>query len=472
MSSGLLPSADLRLAGGSAGSDAVPLLQRPLASYYLVLGSSTMLICLGLVMVLSASSVEAYTELDSSFSIFQKQATFALLGVPVMIVAARLPVNFYRRIAYPALLASLAGLVLVLIIGHEVDGGRRWIRLGPIMVQPSEPAKLALALYGAHVLTRKSRLLHYWKHLLVPVLPAGLVVATLVMLQPDLGTTIVAMLVVLALLWVVGAPLRLFGALVGGLLALTVLLIIVEPYRMRRITGFLDPFATASNEGHQAVQGMYAFASGGWWGVGLGASRQKWDYLPNQYTDFIYAIIGEELGLFGSLVVLVLFGLLGYGGIRIARRTSDPFVRLATAGIIAWIVGQGLINMCTVVGLLPITGIPLPMVSYGGTSMLTSMFALGMLLSFARTEPGAAQALASRPTLLRRALSHVPPDLTVPGRLRRRPGRGAAGRTARPARTAAGSARPAGDGGSRRISPRATSDVPGRRGPAASPRSR
>ncbi len=376
----------------------LPLLHRPLTSYYLVLGSAVLLVSLGLVMVLSASSVQSYSQSGSSFTIVAKQAIWVAAGMPVLWLASRLPVTVYRWIGYPLVVLSIVLLTLVVVpgVGRNVFGATRWLDVGPLQIQPSEPAKLALALWGADLLTRKARLLGQWRHLLVPLVPVTLLIVVLVMREPDLGTTLILLTVALALLWVVGAPARLFGAISGGVVALAVLMVAMAPYRVARITGFLDPFADPHKSGYQAVQGLYALASGGWFGVGLGASRQKWSYLPNQYTDYIFAIIGEELGLVGTLVVLVLFATLGYAGIRIARRTQDPFCRLAAAAVTAWLLGQALVNIGAVVGLLPITGIPLPMVSFGGSALLPTLFAVGMLMAFARAEPGAAAALAAR----------------------------------------------------------------------------
>ena len=382
-------------------------LDRPLTSYYLVLGSSSLLVALGLIMVLSASSVQSYAVFGSSFSIVAKQAMWVAIGLPVMVVAARLPVRFYRALGYPLLILSLLGLLAVLVpgIGTTTNGARRWIQLGAgLQIQPSEPAKLALVLWGADLLARKERLLTDWRHLVLPLVPASLVLGGLVMLEPDMGTTIVLMTVMLALLWVVGAPMRIFGFTFGGLGSVLALLAITEPYRLARLTSFTDPFKDPLGSGYQAVQGLYALASGGWWGLGLGASREKWAYLPNQYTDYIFAIIGEELGLVGAFVVLVLFGLLGYGGLRIARQARDRFTQLAAAGVVAWLLSQAIVNIGYVVGVLPVTGIPLPMVSFGGSALVPTMFAIGMLASFARAEPGAAKALAARrPGPLRRA---------------------------------------------------------------------
>ncbi len=386
-------------------------LDRPLTSYYLVLTAGLLLVGLGLVMVLSASSVESYRESGSVFSIVQKQAVWVAFGLPLMWITSRLPVWFFRRMAFPALIGALVLLALVLVIGREVNGNRNWIDFGgPAQIQPSEAAKLALVLCGAHVLARKQKqnLLHRWSHLLVPLVPASAAVVALVLIGGDLGTAIILLAIVLALLFFAGAPMRLFafvGALVVGLV---MLFVTVEPYRVRRFTSFLDPFATYHDSGWQGAQSIFALASGGLSGVGLGASREKWGYLPEAHTDFIYAIIGEELGLLGSLAVLALFTALGIAGFRIAARSRDPFVTLASAAVTAWIGVQALVNVGAVLGVLPITGIPLPLVSYGGSALLPVMVALGMLLSFARREPGAAAALAARgPGLLRRGASRL-----------------------------------------------------------------
>jgi cell division protein FtsW len=406
-----------------ATSPKEPLLQRPLNSYYLLLGCTGLLVLIGLIMVFSASSVRSFEATGSSLSVATNQAIYVLLGVPLMWVAMRLPVGFYRAAAYPLLLGSVFGLVLVLIpgIGHEVDGARRWIDLGPLSLQPSEPAKLALALWGADLLVRKRARLGEYRHLLIPLLPVASFVAVLVMLEPDLGTTLAIGIVVLGLLWFVGAPLRLFAGLVGTCLVLVVGLIAAEPYRMRRVTGFLDPFADPLGSGYQSVQGLYAVSSGGLTGVGLGASREKWNYLPNGHTDFIFAIIGEELGLLGGVLVLLLFAGLTIAGLRIASRATDPFAKLVAGAVTLWIVGQAIINVCTVIGLMPITGIPLPLLSYGGTALIITMVALGMLASFARAEPGAAAALAARPvgpvTLLVRRLGTTPLGAPIRARL-------------------------------------------------------
>jgi cell division protein FtsW len=386
-------------------------LDRPLTSYYLVLGCSMLLLALGMVMVLSASSVGQYQATGSAFTLFDKQAMWVGIGLPLMWLAARLPPRVFRVLAYPMMLLSALALCVALIpgLGTQVNGAQRWISFGgPFQLQPSEPAKLALVLWGADLLARKERLrqLTEWRQLLLPLLPGAGLLALLVMLGNDLGTTLVLLTIFLGLLWVVGAPGRLFAGLAGVTGFLVAILIVVEPYRMKRLTGFLDQSGNRFGLNYQGIQGLYAIASGGWFGTGLGEGRAKWNYLPNPETDFIFAIIGEELGLIGTLVVLGLFGLLAYAGLRIARRVKDPFMQLAAAGATSWLAVQAIVNIGAVIGVLPITGIPLPLVSYGGSALIPTLVALGMLLSFAKREPGARQALAARgPGPVRVALS-------------------------------------------------------------------
>ena len=431
-------------AGDGPAAERIPLLARPLASYYLVLSSAGLLLALGLVMVLSASSVNSFRVSGSSYSVFLKQLMWVSLGLPLLVIACRLPVRAFRTLSYPLLLASLVGLVLVLVpgIGRTVLGSSRWIGVGPFTIQPSELAKLALAIWGADLLVRKRRLLAEWRHLLVPILPVATLVYLLVMLEPDMGTTLVLVVVVLALLWVVGSPLRLFTGLLGTLALLGTALAVTEPYRLARLTSFADPFRDAQDGGYQAVQGLYALASGGWWGLGLGASREKWQYLPNAHTDFILAVIGEELGLVGTVLVLVLFAVLAYGGIRVAQRSADPFGRLAAAAVTAWLIGQAFINIGAVVGLVPITGIPLPLISFGGSSLVPTMFAIGMLLALAKTEPAAAQVVARRAA--RRSARRMPRRPEALLQRRRRGAGGAAAASAREPRRGEKRARSAG----------------------------
>ncbi len=386
------------------------LLARPLASYYLVVGISSLLLALGLVMVLSASSVQMLSLGDSPFLQFQKQVFGVVLGLPLMWGASRLQPAAFRVFGYPLMAISVVGLLLAAIpgIGVESNGAARWIAIGGFQLQPSEFAKLAFVLWGADLLARNEQhgRVTEWRHLLVPLLPGAGILGVLVMIGNDLGTTLLLLTIFLALLWVAGTPGRLFIGMLAFVCLVVAILIVAAPYRLDRITSFVNPQAHAATSGWQPLQGKYALASGGWFGVGLGASRQKWGMLPDPSSDFIFAVLGEELGLAGTLCVMGLFGGLGYAGLRIARRVSDPFIRLTATAITAWIVVQALVNIGAVIGVLPITGVPLPLVSAGVSSLLVTMTAIGMLMAFAKREPGAAEALAARgPGAARRVLS-------------------------------------------------------------------
>jgi cell division protein FtsW len=374
-------------ASSDAPSDS--LLHRAATPYYLLLGATMLLLVLGLVMVFSASSVLAFKYLGSSYAIVVKQAMWVGIGLPLTIIASRLPVRAWRALAYVALIASLALLCLVVVAGTEVNGNRNWIDFGgPFRVQPSELAKLALILWGADLLARKQKLLCQWKHLLVPMVPVSGLIVALVLFGGDLGTAIILVAIIAALLYTAGSPLRLFVAFAAPVAAVVALMAQSGSERLSRITSWLNPSLDPGGVGWQALHGKFALASGGWWGVGLGGSKEKWGSLPEAHTDFIFAIIGEELGLLGTLAVLGLFGVIGYAGLRVAVHAEDPFVRLASSGVTAWILVQALVNIGAVLGVLPITGVPLPLVSYGGSALVPTMVGLGMLLSFARQPRG------------------------------------------------------------------------------------
>ncbi len=387
-----------------------PLLWRPLASYYLLVASTALLIVFGLVMVWSSSYVEST---KVSFAVVEKQALWVAIGLPVMIIASRLPMRAFRLLAYPAMAGAGMLLCLVLVpgLGVTVLGATRWIDFGgPFTIQPSEFAKLGLVLWGADLLARKIQRHTFdtYRRILIPLVPVGLLVVGLIEKEHDLGTSLVVITIVLALLWVSGAPARLFGMSVAFVTLGVTLIAIAKPYTLQRLLNFTHPYKDIRGSGWQAIQGIYSLGAGRWWGVGLGASREKWGYLPEAHSDFIFAIIGEELGLAGTLVVLLLFAVLAYSGIRVAQRSRDTFATLVAAGIVAWILVQALVNISAVIGLLPITGIPLPLISAGGSALLPTMFALGMLMSLARKEPRAAAALAARgPNLARRGLHRI-----------------------------------------------------------------
>lgn len=394
------------------------LLKRPMASYYLILASTGLLLAIGLMMVLSASNVSSYVQYKGNpYQIAISQATYAGLGLLIFVVAQRFPVRFFRMVGYPILIVSTIGLLGLLVApgavhGVEKDGLYRWIDIGPVLWQPSESAKLGLALWGADVMVRKRKLMTSMRHLAIPLFPVFGALIALVALH-DLGTGLCLVLILLALLWVSGVRLRVFGLMLAVAVLAVIALIIKEPFRVSRLTAFIDPFSHG-DLGYQAVQGLRALATGGLFGVGLGSSRQAWGYLPEQYSDFIFAVIGEELGLIGCAVVIGLFGVLAYTGFRIARRTADPYVRVASATCTVWLVGQAFINMGAVVGLLPITGIPLPLISYGGSSLVLTLFAAGMLAGFARAEPEAAAMLHERGPTLGTRLFGMPPVPVLP----------------------------------------------------------
>ncbi len=341
----------------------------------------------GLVMVLSASSVSAFAEYGSSFRFFKRQLLYAVIGSAALLGAARLPYRVWRRAWAP--LCGLTVLLLLLVlhpsVGTTVGGAARWIQVGPVSLQPSELAKFAVVAACASIMAGNLRTLDSdpvrW------ILPLALVVggvSLLILLQPDLGTMMVVVLAAFVLLFVTGVRLRLLftTAVLSGTVGLA--LIMGEGYRRARFLSFLNPWADPRNAGYQIVQSLIALGSGHVVGVGLGASRQKWRYVPNAHTDFIFSILGEELGLIGELLVLTLFAALVYAGIRIALKAPDPFGRLLAAGITAWLGLQALVNLGAVTGLLPITGVPLPFVSFGGSSLIVSLGAVGVLLSIGR----------------------------------------------------------------------------------------
>ncbi len=380
------------------------LLQRPLASYYLVVGSAGLLIVLGLMMVFSASTILSRNEHGSMYYVFLRQLMWLGIALPLAWAVSRTPPKRLRMLGYPLFVVSVVLLVLTYVPGLrvEVNNNYNWLDFGgPFRIQPSELAKLAIVIWGADVYARKRKLLGQWRHIIIPFFPGAALVVALVLGQRDLGTALVIMAIVLSLLWVVGVPLRLFAVALAGVAAIGTSLVVGDTERMSRVLSFRNPFADLSDTGFQAGHGIYALGTGGWWGVGPGASRQKWGTLPEAHTDFIFAVIGEELGLMGSLSVLALFLTLGYAGVRIAMRTRDLFQRLAAAAVTGWLLTQAAVNLGGVLGVMPVTGIPLPLISYGGSALVPTVLAVGLLVALARQEPGAAQALAARRRLRR-----------------------------------------------------------------------
>ena len=355
----------------------------------MLLGATAFLVSGGLIMVLSASSITAYAQFGDSFLFFQRQAGYAVAGTLALWLTSRMRYQAWQRLAVPMLGVTVALLLLVLhpAAGVEAYGSSRWIALGPVTIQPSEIAKLSLIVFCAAILARKWGKLDDLGHLTLPLVPVVLIVCGLVMAQPDLGTTVILAGAVFLLLFASGVRLRylITAAMIGG--AAGFALIMSADYRRVRFLSFLHPTADPQNTGWQLFQSLIALGSGGWTGVGLGASRQKWMYVPNAHTDFIFAILGEELGLIGEVIVLIAFGLLLHAGLRVAARAGDVFGRLLAAGVVAWFGVQILVNLGAVTGLLPITGVPLPFLSYGGSSLVVSLAAVGILVNIARS-PG------------------------------------------------------------------------------------
>ncbi|MDQ1657146.1 MAG: cell division protein FtsW [Cryptosporangiaceae bacterium] len=430
------------------------LLQRPMASYFLLLASAGLLLAIGLVMVLSASSIDSIYANGSAFTEFGKQAGWALIGLPMFWLGLRLRVRAYELLGYPLLLLSAVLLALLAVapgIGVAHNGTALWIQIAPgITMQPAEVAKLGLALWGAATLLHKRALLGQWKHMAIPLLPVSGLVLLLVG-HNDLGSMLMLLVILLTLMWVSGVRFRAFGALLAvGMSGIIVLIFGTGlGYRQERLQTFADPFAYKDNAGYQVVHGLYSLASGGWWGLGLGHSREKWGHLPLAQNDFIFAVIGEELGVIGCFVVIALFGVMTYSGLRIARRVEDPFRRLVAASCTLWLASQALTNMGGVANLIPITGVPLPLISAGGSSLVLTMFIVGMLASFARAEPEAAVALHARRRVWWAKMWGIPlpplPAPVAPARQRagtaNRRGSSPAGTTRRPAGARSGATR-------------------------------
>ena len=372
-------------------------LDRPLTAYYLLLGASALLLTIGLIMVLSASSVYSYQQnAGDSYAVVKRQLMWVALGLPSAWVASRLSQRWIRGLAWPGYFVSVALLLLTAFLGVSRNGNQNWLALGPIVIQPSEIAKLALILWAAHVYAHKDRRLGSLHQVMMPVVPGLLLATGLVIFGHDLGTALVLFAILLGMLWVVGAPARFFVLCISLVSVAAIFLASTSSERLARITNFADPFKDFHDTGWQPAHGLYALSTGGWFGQGIGASQQKWGDLPEAHTDFIFAVLGEELGLVGTLLVIVLFLTIAYAALRVARETKDPFVRYATFGVVVWLLGQMIINIGMVLALMPVIGIPLPLVSYGGSSLVPTLVALGLVIGFARREPDAARALAQR----------------------------------------------------------------------------
>ena len=363
------------------------------ANYFLLLGTVLFLVVFGLVMVLSSSSIESHVQNKSFFTAFLKQGLYAVIAIPLMLIASRMPLPFWKRMARPAIIIGIGLQLLVFSpLGYDYGGNQNWITFAPgINAQPSEFVKLALIVWIAFVLTRPRADDTDWKRWFIPVGAAALVSIGLVLVGRDLGTAVIMLFIVFGSFYFAGVKLRYLvssGAVIG---VLGVMFAFASDSRTERINAWMYGCGEEDYLGTcwQQIHGTWALAAGGVFGVGLGNSKAKWSWLPEADNDYIFAIIGEELGLIGAIVVLLLFVVLAVAFIRIIRMNTDPFARIATSGVMVWIIGQALVNIAVVVGMLPVLGVPLPLISAGGSALISSLLAVGVVLSFARKHPEA-----------------------------------------------------------------------------------
>ena len=356
------------------------------ANFVLLTAIISVLCIIGAVMVLSASSVAAIANYGSAWFFFQRQVIWLILGAVAFLVMSRIPYTFWQRMTKPIVFSSIFLLILVLIpgIGIEAYGSKGWLGFSSWRFQPSEYAKIALVIFTADFLTRKKNLMGNFKQIIFPIVLTSSIFLFFVFIEPDYDSSVVLVMIVSSIMLMSGIPMNFLGKLAIPAVAILVITVFFQPYRIQRILTFTDPFKDKSNTGYQIVQSLIALGSGKTTGVGLGAGKAKWLFLPNAHTDFIFSIIGEELGLVGTLMVVGLFVAFILLGIKIVLSCDNRFAALMATGIIAWIGGQAIINLMAVIGLLPVSGLTLPFVSFGGSSLLISLGAAGILANIAR----------------------------------------------------------------------------------------
>ncbi|TFC30907.1 putative lipid II flippase FtsW [Cryobacterium sp. TMT2-18-3] len=361
------------------------------ASYFLLLGTTLFLVVFGLVMVLSSSSVDSYLENTGFFGTVLRQGGFALIGVPVMLMISHLPLKFWQRVAWPMLIVAclLQCLVVFTPLGVEVAGNTNWLSVGGVQFQPSEAIKLALVVWLGMILSQKENRLDDWRHVYIPVFGVGGGAVLLVLIGGDLGTVLIMAGILFGALFFAGVRLRLLAVPLGAGVVLAVLMALTSTNRMTRILSFMgagceELDGPISAPCWQPLHGTWALANGGIFGVGLGNSKAKWSWLPAADNDYIFAIVGEELGLIGAIVVLFMFILLAFAFLRIMRTSTSLQARVSTAAVLVWLIGQAFVNIGVVLGVFPVLGVPLPLVSAGGTALLTTLGAIGIVLSFTR----------------------------------------------------------------------------------------
>ncbi|HWR56140.1 MAG TPA: stage V sporulation protein E [Negativicutes bacterium] len=353
---------------------------------FIIFFSIMTLLGIGIIMVFSASSVSAFVHFQDSYYFLKRQLIWAAAGLSVMIFFMQVDYHLWRKWAKPGFLVTVLLLILVLVpgIGKVVNGARRWIDFKIFALQPSELAKLAIVLYMGDNLTRQMDRITKFTRGLLPHLVTLVFIFGLILMEPDLGTALTIGGTVFLMFFVSGAQLKHLGALVGAGVAGIIAAIIAAPYRMQRITAFMDPWKDPLDTGYHIIQSLYALGSGGLFGVGLGRSREKFLYLPEPHTDFIFAVLGEELGFIGTVTVIALFFLFAWRGYKIAISAPDTFGSVLAAGLTTTIGLQAMMNIAVVTASMPVTGIPLPFISYGGSALLFTMAGVGVLLNISR----------------------------------------------------------------------------------------
>ena len=362
---------------------------KPVNLYYMLAGSTLLLSLLGLIMVFSASSIDSLENKGTTYAIAARQLLFLVFSIPMAWGLSRISLNHWKIIARSGVLLSVTMLLFVQIFGNSTSGNQNWLSLGFIVIQPSEFAKFLMILWAGYILAKQQASGRVQANVLALITPAFFLCMILILIGNDLGSASVFGFILVGLLWVSGLKLRAIGfVLTAGFLALAIL-VLTSPYRVQRFLAFVNPFAEDQYKlfGWQPAHSLLGLASGGFFGVGLGASRQKWGNLPEAHTDFIFSVIGEELGLFGTLATLFLISILLFSIFKIAMRAQDPMVRYVSSGIGCWIGIQTVLNIGSAISVLPVVGVTLPLLSYGGSSLIATFIAIGFVLGAARRDP-------------------------------------------------------------------------------------
>ena len=365
------------------------LFTKPVNLYYMLAGSTLLLSLLGLIMVFSASSIDSLEDKGSTYAIAARQLFFLVLSIPMAWVLSRISIKHWKALARVGVVLSVIMLLFVQIFGNTISGNQNWLSLGFIVIQPSEFAKFLMILWAGYILAKNEIAGHIHVNVLALITPAFFVCIVLILAGEDLGSASVFGFILVGLLWVSGLKLRIFGVVLSAGFLTLAILVLTAPYRVERFIAFLNPFAEDQYKlaGWQPAHSLLGLASGGFFGVGLGASRQKWGNLSQAHTDFIFSIIGEELGLFGTLGTLFLISILLFSIFKIAMRAQDPMVKYVASGIGCWIGIQTVLNIGSAISVLPVVGVTLPLLSYGGSSLIATYIAIGFVLGAARRDP-------------------------------------------------------------------------------------